>query len=215
MWAAYCGALKAAEGQPLNAGRSRRQGGVGEAVPTGGRPARAPPRGGEPHQLCSGRWRLGWWVYCTGSLEESMGRSAGRFILPPKLSTELRLSSVGAAVEVPHCLAHLCGHAALRLKKLPDRAAKGHEALGPSWRGRPTARAESEAVHGWRSRACLVVWVLKVPSFPCTLSHLSQQWEWCASWGAHGVAGRLTRAARCDRATRREWRAGPSDRAAQ
>ena len=47
---------------------------------------------------------------------------------------------------------------------------------------------------------------------PCT--RLSQQWEWCASGCAHGVAGRLTRAARCDRATRREWRARPCDRAA-
>ena len=34
------------------------------------------------------------------------------------------------AVEVPHCLAHLYGHAAPRLKKLPGRAAKGQEALG-------------------------------------------------------------------------------------
>ena len=34
------------------------------------------------------------------------------------------------AVEGPHCLAHFCVHAAALLKKLPDRAAKGHEALG-------------------------------------------------------------------------------------
>ena len=61
-----CRALKAAEGQPLNAGRSRRQGGVGEAVPTGGRPARAPPRGGEPHQLVCAQVVGGslFWVSC-------------------------------------------------------------------------------------------------------------------------------------------------------
>ena len=39
-------------------------------------------------------------------------------------------ASVRPAVEVPHCLAHLYGHAAPRLKKLPGRAAKGQEALG-------------------------------------------------------------------------------------
>ena len=39
-------------------------------------------------------------------------------------------ASVRPAVQVPYCLAHLCGHAAPRLKKLPGRAAKGHEALG-------------------------------------------------------------------------------------
>ena len=57
--------------------------------------------------------------------------------LQPHLSSQTHPSSRkpsqsfgGAAVEVPHCLAHLCGHAAPRLKKLPDRAANGHEALG-------------------------------------------------------------------------------------
>ena len=60
-----CRALKAAEGQPLNAGRSRRQGGVGEAVPTGGRPARAPPRGGEPHRCAVFRSTGLVWVSCT------------------------------------------------------------------------------------------------------------------------------------------------------
>ena len=39
-------------------------------------------------------------------------------------------ASVRPAVEGPHCLAHFCVHAAALLKKLPDRAAKGHEALG-------------------------------------------------------------------------------------
>ena len=39
-------------------------------------------------------------------------------------------ASVRPAVEGPHRLAQFCVHAAALLKKLPDRAAKGHEALG-------------------------------------------------------------------------------------
>ena len=55
-------------------------------------------------------------------------------------------------VEVSHCLAQLCGHAAARLKKLPDRAAEAHEALREV-DPQHVQTAESEAVHGWRSRA--------------------------------------------------------------